>query len=132
VLATSVAGPLARGTLVLVSAWRDVHEGARAQLLSLPGVCRVDVKPLADSLSVRFVRKSTVELTNLPARDLESVQLESDGAEVSEVRLFDQQHAAFRALTAGRTIDVSLIIGVTQLHEDGIVRVSAQAILAEA
>ncbi len=128
----SVAGPLARGTLVAVSAWRDVHEGARADVLSLPGICRVDVKPLADSFLVRFVNDPAVELRNLPAGEVQSFQLTSARSHGPAVQVFDQQHAAFRAVAADRTVDVSLILGIMHLRDYGIARVSAQAILADA
>jgi hypothetical protein len=117
---------------VVVSAWRDVHEGARADLLSLPGICRVDVKPLADSFLVRFVNDPSVELRNLPAGEVQSFHLTSAPTDGPALQVFDQQHAAFRAIVADRTVDVSLILGIMHLRDYGIARVSAQAILADA
>jgi hypothetical protein len=128
----SVAGPLARGSLVVVSAWRDVQEGARADLLSLPGICRVDVMPLADSFLVRFVNDPAVELRNLPAGEVQSFQLTSAHTDGPALQVFDQQHASFRAVVADRTVDVSLILGIMHLRDYGIARVSGQAILADA
>jgi hypothetical protein len=117
---------------VVVSAWRDVQEGARADLLVLPGICRVDVKPLADSFLVRFVNDPSVELRNLPAGEVQSFHLTSAPTDGPALQVFDQQHAAFRAIVADRTVDVSLILGIMHLRDYGIARVSAQAILADA
>jgi hypothetical protein len=128
----SVAGPLARGVLVVVSAWRDVQEGARADLLVLPGICRVDVKTLADSFLLRFVNDPAVELHSLPAGEVQSFHLTSAPTDGPALQVFDQQHAAFRAVAAGRTIDVSVIVGIMHLRDHGIARVSAQAILSDA
>ncbi len=131
-LAVSVASPLAGGSQVVLSGWRDIHEGARAHLLSIPGICRFDVRPLADSLAIRFVSDPDAEIHRLQGGLVRGVQLESGVESASLSRRFGQGQSAFRGVRADRTVDVSVIIAVAQLSELGLVRVSAQAIVTEA
>jgi hypothetical protein len=131
VLAASLAGPLANGQAVGASAWRDVHEGAIADLLTFPGICRVDVRPRGDSLSIRHVNLSAGELRSLPAGRVAEVGLCAEDWDGPRVQL-SGQHTAFRIVASDRTVDVSILIGVCRLLDEGIVRISAQAILRDA
>jgi hypothetical protein len=126
-----VVAPLAGGRGVLVSAWREVHEGARADLLSLPGICRLDVRPQADTLGIRLVNRSGGELRQLPAGPVKSVALGSaewDGAALQ----LTGSHYAFRMTSAERSVDVSVVIGISRQVDAGLVRVSAHAVLRDA
>jgi hypothetical protein len=127
----SAVAPLADGRGVLVSAWRDVHEGARADLLSLPGICRVDVRPYADTLAVKLVNLSTAELEQLPARAVRSIALGSTDWDGPVLQLTGH-HYAFRVLAEDRTVEVSVIVGICRDVRAGSLRLSAQAVLRDA
>jgi hypothetical protein len=129
--APPLVAPLAGGRGVLVSSWRDVHEGARADLLSLRGICRVDVRPQADTLGIRLVNFSDGELRQLPAGTVKSVALGSTDWDGPALQLTGS-HYAFRALTPERAVDVSIVIGISRQTGTGVVRLSAQAILRDA
>jgi hypothetical protein len=130
-VAEPIVAPLAGGRGVLVSAWRQVHEGARADLLSLPGICRVDVRPDGDTLGIRLVNRSGGRLLQMPAGTVKSVALGTTDWDGPPLQLTGS-HYAFRALTADRAVDVSIVIGVSRETDTGVVRLSAQAILRDA
>jgi hypothetical protein len=114
-----------------VSAWRDAHEGAIADLVTLPGICRVEVRPRADTLSIRHVNLSTGELVPQPSSEVRTVELRAedwDGPRLQGAA----HHTAFRINASDRTVDVSVVIGVCRLLDEGIVRLSAQAIMRDA
>lgn len=127
----AIVAPLGGGRRVLVSAWRHVHEGARADLLSLPGICRVDVRPQADTLGIRLVNRSGGRLLHLPAGTVKTFALGTADWDGPALQLTGN-HYAFRALTDDRTVDVSLVIGMTTERDSGVVRLTAQAILRDA
>lgn len=129
--ASTLVAPLAGGRGVLLSSWRDVHEGARADLLTVPGLFRVDVRPRGDTLGVKLNNHSGGELQSRPAGTVRSFVLAAGEWDGPGLQL-TARHIAFRLTVRDRTVEVSVMIGMCRDPDAGLTRISAQAILRDA
>lgn len=129
-LPAGCATPLDGGHRVVISSWRDVHEGAIAALFEIPGLCRIDARPVADLFRVRVVAYDGCVVEPLPDRKLRSIALRSEGWDGPEMSVAAQQ-ARCRVTSPERVIEVSLVMSVYRVIGEGFARISAQAILSD-
>jgi hypothetical protein len=129
-LPAGFATPLDGGHRVVISSWRDVHEGAIAALFEIPEVCRVDVRPVADLFRVRVVAYDGCVVEPLPERAVRSIGLGTEGWDGPEVSVA-VQHRRCLLRSPERAIQLSVVMSVCRVIGEGFARISAQAILSD-
>jgi hypothetical protein len=120
-IAGQVRTELADGGLVLSCA-KAVEDGARAALLVAPGLFRLDVSPIEDTLSIGIRNLSPGACAWSSAES--EPQLHNDATVEVLERLRPAAHA-YRIEVAGRRVDV--LISTAQALDEGRVQFVAQA-----
>jgi hypothetical protein len=100
-------------------------------LLTLPGICRIDVRSRGDTFAIRPDSLTGGGIEPLPPGRLEDVALRAEQWDGPAVQM-GSDRAAFRVRVGDRTIDLSVVVGLCRMLDHGLVRVSAQAILRDA
>ena len=108
-----IASAIADG--VAVSAHKLVEEGARAQLLVLPGVVRVDVRPLPDGLQVVPRPLDGVEL----GWEIDPEAVTDYGKTAAETELPALVRFRIAVFTGEETLGGRLLVGYTRDDRHG-------------
>jgi hypothetical protein len=109
-----------------------VFEGARAAVLHAPGLFRLDVTPMRDSMRVVVRNLSPGQLTCADAEGY-GRPVVAQGATAALAPLRPGHHqSAFTLGEAGDAVEVRVILATLRLTDRGMVRVSGQATVRRA